>query len=341
LSLLNSIKRGVVMPVYLLYGEEEYLREMIVKTMKESLLAPGLEAFNLDELDGERCEVGSILERCVTLPVFAEKRLVIVKNPPFFQKGKKENPDEAGSKAEGLLSYLENPLSSTCLVFLVAGNVDKRKKPVKAVEHCGQILELAPLRGRELEEWIRGEAGALGKKIEPKALEYIIANSGNSLRNLKSELEKLAFYDNSATITLKAAKELLIKTAEANIFEVVDSIGHKRGEAAILELRRLLETGEPPVRVLFMIARQFRLLLAAKDLVQKGYAEKQITAELGVHPFVTGKILRQAKNFAFKELEESLQSILDTDIALKTGTAPKTALENLILRLVKNQGWNH
>lgn len=303
--------------------------------MKESLLAPGLEAFNLDELDGEKKEPGAIMERAVSLPVFAERRLVIVKNSPIFQRGKKDGAEEAEKNVEQLLAYLEDPLLSTCLVFLVSGNIDKRRKTVKAVDKCGQVLETAPLKGKELEDWIKEEIRAMGRKIEPKAVDYIIFNSHNSLRTLKSELEKLALYDSSAPITLNVAEKLLTKTAEANIFEMVDSIGLKKGESAILELRRLLETGEPPVRVLFMIARQFRLLLAAKDLGHKGYTEKQITSDLGVHPFVTGKILRQSRNFSFHELEESLKNILTADIALKTGALPKIALENLILKLVK------
>lgn len=323
------------MPVYLIYGDEDYLQEQIVKKMKDSLLTPGFEAFNLDELDGEKKDTGAILERAISLPVFSEKRLVIVRSSPIFQKIKKDAVEEADRNVEPLLAYLEDPLLSTCLVFLVSGSIDKRKKAVKAIAKCGQVIEMSPLKGRDLEEWIKEEAQALGKKIGQKTVEYIVFNSHNSLRALKMELEKLVLYSEGDTITLNAAESLLTKTAEADVFQMVDSIGQKNGEAAILELRKLLETGEPPIRVLFMIARQFRLLLSVKDLRHKNLNEKEITAELGLHPFVTGKILRQTGNFSFLELEDSLKYILETDIALKTGAVFRTALESLILKLVK------
>lgn len=323
------------MPIYLIYGEEDYLQEQIVKAMKESLLTPGFEAFNLDEIDSEKKDMGVIVERAISLPVFAEKRLVIVRNCPVYQKMKKDAVEEADRNVEPLLAYLEDPLLSTCLIFLVNGSIDKRKKTVKAIEKRGQVLETAALKGKELEDWIKEETHALGKKIEPKTIDYIIFNSHHSLRALKSELEKMALYTNGNIITMDTAEKLLTKTAEADVFALVDSIGQKKGESAILELRKLLETGEPAVRVLFMIARQFRLLLSVKDLRQKGYAEKQITSELSLHPYVTGKIYRQSGNFSFRELEDSMQFILDTDISIKTGAAPKTALENLILKLVK------
>ena len=93
-SLLNSIERGVLSPVYLLYGDEDYLQELLVHKLKEHLVSPGFGAFNLDELDGEKAAPGQIVGSANTLPVFAQKRLVIVKNPPFFQTGKIDNEEE-------------------------------------------------------------------------------------------------------------------------------------------------------------------------------------------------------------------------------------------------------
>ncbi len=336
-SLLNSIKRGVVSPVYLIYGEELYLQKLIIEAFKKGLINDSTGDFNFDDLDGEKVTPGQIVACADTLPVFAEKRLTIVKNSIFFQGGKKEGDSKQRSQeSERLLQYLQNPLTSTCLIFLVKGSIDKRKKLVKAVEKSGQVVETAPLKGAELNNWIQTEAELLGKKIESKAVEYIILNTNHDLYFLKNEIEKLALYSGDHhTITLATVEKLLTKTSEANIFALVDGIGLKKGEQALRELRTLLERGEPPVRIVFMIARQFRLILSGKDLNERGYTEKQIAKELAIHPFVIRKILQQARRFKYQELEKCFQQILECDMALKRGIPPRVTLENLILGLTQ------
>ncbi len=335
-SLLNSIKRGVLAPVYLICGEEDYLQELMLNALKENLLSPDLGTFNLDELDGEKVSPGQIVQSAVALPVFAEKRLVIVFNPNFLQARKKDSDtQEISSGDKALLEYLADPLTSTCLVFWVKGAVDKRKKILKAITKAGVVFEVNPYKGVELNEWLMNEARLLGKSLEPKALEYIVLHSNNSLRQLRSEIEKLALYSgNERVITLAVAEKLLIKTSEASIFVLVDNIGHKKAEAALIELRSLLEKGEAAVMVLYMIARQFRLILLAKEMAKRGLTEKQITSELSLHPFVTGKILRQSEKFSFAEIETSLQLVLESDIAIKTGAPGGITIEGLILGLV-------
>lgn len=334
-SVLNSIKRGVVSPVYLIYGEEQYLQELVVIALKEALLTPNIAAFNLDEIDGEKCSSAQVAERANALPVFAERRLVIVKNPAFVQTSKKESSAEGAPNDQLLLNYLNDPLLSTCLVLLSNGSIDKRRKLVKSAEKAGQILELSPLKGADLTNWIKEEAERLGMKIEPRALEFIILNAAGSLRHLKNELEKLTLYSREdKVINLAAVEKLLTRTVESNIFAMVDSLGSKKGEQALRELSHLLDEGEPPIKILFMIARQFRLILQTKELEQKGFTEKQITGELGTHPFVTGKVLRQVRNFGFTELEKALALLLECDVALKTGAPARLTLEQLIIKLV-------
>jgi DNA polymerase III subunit delta len=331
-SLLNSIERGVLSPVYLFYGEEDYLQESALRALKDFLLNEGTAAFNLDEM-AESVSSAQVVESANTWPVFAEKRLVIVKNPAFLAARKGDGEDEAPSQQDqALLKYLDDPSASTCLVIVVKGTVDKRRKLVKALEKKGVALEFAPLKGEELSFWIKNEAKRLGKGIEPKALEYVIFSTNHKLNSLKNELEKLALYSQKEeTITLEAVERLLTKTSEANIFALVDSIGFQKAENALQELRNLLEKGEPPARILFMIARHIRLILSAKEMAQKGYSEKQITRELSLHPFVTGKIMRQGRNFTYEQLEKGLRLLLDGDVGLKTGTPGRVVLENIIL----------
>jgi DNA polymerase-3 subunit delta len=354
-SMINSIKRGVVSPVYLLYGTEEYLQEMVINAFKDALVASEIGSFNLDELEGEKVAIGSLVDMVNTLPAFAEKRLVIVKNSPFLQSGNKkkgkteedededngEKEDKAASSAgtpqeeKRLLQYLADPLLSTCLVFWQQGTVNKNRKIYKAIVANGhQVLAINSLRGRNLSNWLVAEAEGMGKKLEPRAVEYLILNCNDRLRDLHNELEKLSLYSGEEkTITLAMVQRLATKSSVGNIFSLVDSIGHKKGEEALSELRNLMAMGEPPLRILHMIARQFRLILLVKDLVQRGAAEKQITAELKLHPYVTSKIKQQIHNFSFVELERNLELIWESDLGMKTGLNYKLTLENLVIAL--------
>jgi DNA polymerase-3 subunit delta len=348
LSVINSIKRGVISPVYLFYGTEEYLQEKVINALKEALVASDIGSFNLDELEGEEVTIDTIVDIANTLPVFAEKRLVIVKNAPFLSPGnkKKEEDEEAEDKEapkkptaytsisekqeKRLLQYLGDPLISTCLVFWQKGSVNKNRKIYKTiVASKGQILAMNALKSRELNSWLISETKKMGKVLEPQAAEYISFNCGNQLRDLHNELEKLALY----TITLAMTQKVITKSSEGNIFSLVDNLGQKKGEEALKELENLLAIGEPPVRIVYMIARQFRLLLLAKDLQTRGYYEKEIASELDLHPYVTSKILRQIHNFSFIELERDLELIWKSDFRMKSGLNQELTLESLVIAL--------
>jgi len=358
LSVINSIKRGVISPIYLLSGTEEYLQEMVIDALKDALVATEIGAFNLDELEGEEVTIGSIVDIANTLPVFAEKRLVIVKNAPFLQGGskkksevgKEESAEESASEkreetkkdsgdteVQALLKYLADPLLSTCLVFWQKGSVSKNRKVYKAIAaNKGQIVVLNQLKGRDAPNWLILEAKKRGKVLEPKAADYLSFNCGNQLRDLHNELEKLFLYcQDDNNITLPIVQRVATKSSEGNIFSLVDYLGEKKGEEALGELRNLLITGEPPVKINFMIARQFRLFLLAKDMLARGKPKNEIAAHLHLHPYVTNKIMQQINNFSFPELERSLELICESDLLLKSRTNQKLTLENLVLTLCR------
>jgi len=345
LSVINSIKRGVISPVYLLCGTEEYMQEIVLNSLKEAIVASDIGAFNLDELEGEEVSIDTIVDIANTLPVFAEKRLVIVKDAPFLLSGKKvkeedeEKPTAHLSISENqekrLLQYLADPLISTCLVFWQKGSVNKNRKIYKGIlASKGQVLTFNPLKGRDLNKWLISEAQRMGRALEPRAVEYISFNCGNQLRDLHNELEKLALYSGEEkTITLAMAQKVVTKSSEGNIFNLVDNLGQKKAEESMKELGNLLAIGEPPVKIIFMIARQFRLLLLVKDLKMRGYYEKEIATELALHPYVASKLLKQVHHFSFVELERNLELIWESDLGMKSGLNQELTLQSLVTTL--------
>lgn len=358
LGVINSLERKLVSPVYLLYGDETYIRDEVVNMFRDRLLPPEVRDFNLDILDGRETPPEEIATLAATLPFMSEKRVVIVRNAEFFKSRRKtrDNKDDnkegevgessgannaaaeeknpAGEKA--LLDYLNAPPASTCLVF-TAGSVDKKKKLYKAIEKNGQVVEFSLLKGRDLTLWLERRFANAGKKIDPAAAAELITAVGSNLQQLAGEAEKLISYTGRrSTIKREDVVTLVGRTVELSIFELVDAVGERRYEKAVKMMREMVTYGEPPIRLLFMIARQFRLLLQVKVLHGTGYAEKQIASKLQLHPYVTGKCVRQSRNFRQEEMEKALEEILATDVAIKTGRQePLPALEILLAHLCR------
>lgn len=341
-ALEKSLQRQVISPVYLFFGEEAYLRDSFVKRFKE-LLPEEVRDFNMDIVDGRETGLEAIVGMAMTLPFMADRRLVIVKDAGFFKAKRKsqddredageEKEDKTNSAEKSLLAYLENPVSSTCLIFCT-DSIDKKRKIYKAIEKNGQVVEFSSLKGKELNDWIDRKARNLGKIIEPAAMAGLVTAAGSDLQQLSNEIEKLSCYSNSEKITVSDVVEMVSKTAELSIFELVDAVGERNYKKAIKMAREMVFLGEPVIKIIFMIARQFRLIIRAKDLHNRGYADKQVAGQIQVHPFVAQKCIKQSRNFSMTELKLAMEKILAADSDIKTGRQePMLSLELLIISL--------
>lgn len=342
-ALVNSIKRGVISPVYLVCGPEGYLRDKAVYALKQYIAAGDLGQFNLSVLDAAQTKTDEIIDAANTLPFFSERRLVIVENPPYF-RSKRKKEDGVGGKEQDegdtrLLDYLREPNSATCLVFVSGENINRKMKAVKAVENIGQVLEFNNLKRKDMEEWVKGQFTKRSKKIEAGALQYLLAISAEDMGILSGEIEKLSLLDlGRENISLEQVKLAASSSVEASIFDLVDFVGEKQTAKAIEKLREILGHGEPPVRVLVMISRQLRLILAANALAAEGYGQNDLIPTLGVHPYVGQKIVRQARNFSQDQLEIALETCLEIDMALKSGKgSPALLMELAIISIVTGQ----
>ncbi|WP_418790710.1 DNA polymerase III subunit delta [Phosphitispora sp. TUW77] len=346
-ALENSLKRQVISPVYLFYGEETYLRDQYLGMFK-SLLPDEYRDFNMDIIDGRDTSMESIIGMAATMPFLADKRLVIVKNADIFKakrknqkKGTNLEQDENGDKPDPsediLINYLENPVDSTCLIFCT-DSVDRKRKIYKRIEKNGQVVQFAQLKGKDITEWINRTARRLGKTIEPKAVAGLVAAVGNNLCQLRTELEKLACYVQGNAITAADVEMMVSKTVELSIFELVDAVGNRNYSKALRLAREMVFFGEPVIRILYMVARQFRLLLQSKSLLASGVLANEMAGLMQVHPFVAQKCIKQAGNFSLGELKLSLEKVLKADADIKGGKQEAVlALELLIIALCEKR----
>ncbi|MBZ4687252.1 MAG: polymerase delta subunit [Clostridiales bacterium] len=333
-EVVKSLERGVVSPVYLIHGEERYLINSLTNQFKKHLLQGTMTDFNYDILD-ENSTPGIIVERVNTLPVMAQKRLVIVKNKFLFNASKKKAYSE--KDIEVLLEYLKEPNTTTCLVFSITEKADGRTKLFKAIKKTGTVIRLDTLKDWEVTKWIEKHCLDNGKGMDKEAVNYLFSAIGNNLEMLDMELQKLYSYvGNKKNIKLEDVKAISSRTLANNIFELVDALAEGESEKAVFCLRDMILAGEPEIRILFMIIRQYRLMLQAKLLHIKGYTINTIIQKTGWHPFVAKKVLQQSRLYSSSELEKALQLLMQLDIELKTSQLPSNyLLETAILRLSK------
>jgi len=326
---LREIKEKKILPFYLLWGEEEYLKKKIIDELKNLLLDPEMSSFNLDLFEEESPSLKEILKRAEAPPVLSDKRLIIVKNPPYFSEEVKEKEG-----LEDLARYLEEPISHTCLVFSTT-KIDRRKKITRLLVKSNALVDCNPVKEGELKKWVRQKFRQEGKTIENNALESLIELTGNNLTRLENEINKLCTYlGKEKKISEEEIKALVTGSLEANIFSLVDSLGKKNKREALDQFHRILLQGEPPLKILTMIARQFRLLIQVKSLQEEGCTIQEIHKEIKQHPFVIKKLLSQVDNFTLPELKRGLVKSHETDFKIKTGQQePHVSLEFLIADL--------
>lgn len=322
---------------YVFHGEDEFSRAEALAEMKAKMGDPSMTSLNTTVFDGRKITLAELIHACDAVPFLGERRLVIVEGlltrlePP--KRGK--ITQEARAFIEGLQEYLRRLPESTRLVFLEPRSLAKDNPILKLAqkEKRGYAKEFKPPRRGELNWWITQRVKSKGGDILPSAVTELAAFVGNDLRLLDQEIEKLITYvGGGRPITEKDVRLLVSYAQEANIFQMVDALGHRNRRRALTLLHELLDGGQPPAYLLAMITRQFRILMQIKELSQGGASKEEIRARLGLHPFVVDKGLEQARNFSTSQLEAIYRRLLETDTAIKTGrTEPTLALDLLIV----------
>lgn len=334
-SVLNDIKRGVISLVYLFYGPERLLLQEALASLTNFLTPGGTGDFNYEKFDGGGASPSQVVHAANMLPVFAEKRLVVVTGVSWFSSGKGGEEETKNSEVALLLAYLENPAPSTCLVLVAGEKIDGKRKIVKAVKKAGQVIEFTSLKGVELNKWMEKRFREKGKKAARGAIDYLAVAVGNNMSLLEQEMEKAILFAGSAVeVTLQDVMQTVSASSNLTVFNLVDAVSKKDAVSAILQLRELVKNGEPGIKILALLARQMRILLQIQSLRREGLGESRIIADLGLHPFVVKKGLQQSNNFSTQELINALEILLEADVKFKTGKGEYLALlETAILRM--------
>lgn len=280
---------------------------------------------NLEVLNGNDLTAEYIKQAVETMPFLGEKRLIIVKN--FISEGDSE---EQKKTAE----IFEKEIPDTCvIVFIETSQIDKKVTLFKRLKKYAQTTEFLALSGFELTEWVIKEVNKNGGIIDQNAALYLASAVGGNLWALSNDIQKLCAYCEKRPITIIEIELLVNANLHTSIFQLTDAIAQKNAKLSLETLHNLIESGEDLIRILFMIIRQFRLIIQVKDLKERGLRENEIIGKLKEHPFTIRNTMRQSGNFQIQTLKKIYNFLLDIDVKLKTGKIKLLATDRRDLTL--------
>ena len=329
--------------IYLFFGQDDFSIAKQLKEIKNSIASEELRDANTTILQGGTITIAELSAACETIPFMANNRLVIVegllksvekrgsmKSNKLLDSGK-----EVTSKTrwEGLVEYIPNIPDSTILVFLER-DLQKGNAIFTKLKEIVEVKYFMPLIGEQLRHWIKTEVSERGCSIDYIAVQYLVDFVGNNLWNLYNEIEKLCLYVGSETIKEDDVKSLVSPAREINIFAAIDAVIEGKPAKAINSLNWMLKSGSELGYIMYMLSRQIRLLILAKEAINNGMGQSAIGKRLGIYNFPLKKTIDQEKRFTLFQLKDMHNKLLDADLSIKTGNmTEKSTLDVLVSQL--------
>ena len=277
---------------------------------------------NFSMFEGKKTEPKSVIDLAETMPFFAEKRVIMLEDTGFFK-----------NQCTDLPEYMAELPDYLCMVF-VENEVDKRSRMFKKVKEIGYAAEMARQDFAQLSRWAGGILAREGKKITGRTMELLLNMTGDDMENIRMELEKLVSFTMGRDVITDEDVEAICTVRVTNkIFDMVTAIVNRQTKKAMDLYEDLLTLKEPPMRILFLIARQFNQILQVKELMAKGMDKGAIASRIKVPPFVAGKMMPQAKTFTREQILSCVTQCVEAEEAVKTGRLnDRMAVELLITR---------
>lgn len=306
-SLNEDLKNGNLKQLYLLYGDEAYLRKQYRDRLKKALILDG-DTMNYAYYEGKGVNPKEIIDLAETMPFFAERRVIVLQNTGFLKNAAPE-----------LADYIKEMPETTSMIF-VEEEVDKRGKLFKTIKDKGRVVELTRQDDSTLIRWVYGMAKREGLAMTESVAKYFLGKVGNDMENIQKELEKLFCYCmGRKEIKVADIDEICTTQITNHIFDMVDAVANKEQKKALDYYYELLALKEPPMRILYLLVRQFRILMEIKELDRLGFAPKEMASKVGIMPFLVNKYRGQAKSFKRKELRQIIEEGVLTEENVKTG----------------------
>lgn len=317
-SIDEDIRTGNFKQIYLFYGEEGYLKKQYRDKLKQALTESeggmsmggmgGGSDMNFTAFEGKDINPKEVIDLAETLPFFADRRVILIENSGFFK-----------NSCEDLAEYLAEPAPAAYFLF-VEDEVDKRSKMYKTVKKDGRLVEFATQSEELITRWILSRLKKEGKNITGSVMQLFLSKTGTDMGNIDRELEKLICYTlDKDVIEAEDVEAIATEQTTNKIFDMVNAIAEHNQTRALDLYYDLLTLKEPPMRIMYLITRQFNILLSIRDMARKGLDQQTMAQKAGIPPFAVRRNLTQAKGFTLEQLKDAIKEGVELEEAVKTG----------------------
>jgi DNA polymerase III subunit delta len=320
-QLFKELKQKQIAPVYLFFGEEDFLIEQFTDAVHEAALQPGDKDFNLDIFWANEYDGAAIVNAAAAFPMMAERRLIIVKEIHLLD-----------DKSQALLlKYAQKPSPTSCVILTSS----KITAAVKKLRPLAFSIEAKPLYENQAPQWIKSHVKTRGFTISDEAIGLLQLNVGVSLRRLASEIDKIELLlKGRSEISIADVEAIVGSAKEFTIFELGDAVADKKLDKSLRVLERLLELGESAVGILAMLSRHFILLAKSKEIAGRRAQREEIAKLLKINAFFVEKYLQQSTKYKHEHLAQIFILLLRADQHLKSSyQKPRLVLETLIVEI--------
>jgi DNA polymerase-3 subunit delta len=347
-NLERHLERKTIKPLYVFYGDEEFLMLRALARLEEGLKddqgeppvkglfyapSPRPRTGLRDDQEEPPVKAAREAQEISVADFLTESRVASLWGPGQLLVLRRLELNAAALKAVN--DYLDHPAPRTWVVLLAEGAKvkDLGKHPVWGrLQKEGAALGFYHLKEAELFQWLHQEAKNLGKTLSLAAAQRLVEIVGNNLADLSQELEKLALYAGAErSLTPNLVNQLATHSRTYNIFVLVEALGEPGAHKRLQALGQLLDLGEPPARILVMLARQLRQLIKLKESTA---APADQARGLNLPQWNLRKLSQQAGRFSEAALRAHLFLLHQIDFQLKTSAGnPRLWLEWALLKL--------
>ncbi len=324
----DDIKNRTFSHLYVLYGDEVYLRDQFKNNLKNALM-PGNPSMNFTGYSGKKVNPKEICQMADTMPFLSDHRLILLEDTDLFKK------------ASDMMIDLIGNLPETVYLIFCEENVDKRGRMYKAAVKNGYAGEFTTPDDGMLRRWIAQSVRRGGHEISGADAQFLINWCGNDMFRLHNEMEKLISYcPEGAPITDRDIREVCSRQLKDTVFSLTSAIAQGRRKEAFDAYRDLLGLETKPGQVLYMLRREFKLLWQTKALAHLGENEREIARKARIHPAFTGRYLNAQAAFTEAELRAVTDELAEIQARIHTGRADAGyALESFMIEHTEKESY--
>lgn len=328
-ALRRELKANGPERLYLLYGEEDYLRDSFIKELSSRCLPEGDDGFAYRRMDAAQPNMTELSEAVNALPFATERTMVELRGFDINRCRDQE--------ADALKRIMEDiPEYCTIIIVLDTGyEPDKRIKAVKTVEKCGKCVNFTAQSQGQLMNWIVRRFAALDRDIASDAVAELIMTSGTLMRGLIPEITKIASGSASRQVTVADIRRLASPIPEAQVFAMADDISAGNYDAAADKMQTLIAAGTEPISAVAVIGTQIRRLYAVRAALADGLSREYMMSATGVRfPFILDRLVSSARRMSLGRLARMVEVCCEMDYKMKSSSTDDTELmRELLIRI--------